>query len=96
MNTERSLMALSYAAVFCGFLSLWTSGAFGVVGGLFFIALMAIAWLIEGTRFQLSERVGTVLILLAIPVFYILWRTAVNTCPTDTFAIGNKTFAEKI
>lgn len=74
MNSDRLLQALSYTAVFCGFLSLWTTGALGIAGGLLFVALVAGAWLLEGTRFQLSERMGTVLILLAIPVFYILWR----------------------
>jgi transglutaminase-like putative cysteine protease len=32
------------------------------------------AWFIEGSRFQISERVGTLLIVLAVPIYYGLWR----------------------
>lgn len=74
MSFEKLFKILSYAAVFCGFFSLWVSGTFRVVGTAIFIAVMAAAWLIEGTRWQISERLGTVLIVAAIPVYYFLWR----------------------
>ncbi len=74
MNFEKFFRLVSYAAVFCGFLSLWVSGAFGVVGTLVFVALMIAAWRIEGSRWQISEKLGTVLIVLALPAFALAWK----------------------
>src|ERR1043166_6446441 len=48
-------------------------GASGwLVGGFFVIATVAFS--LEDTRWQFSERVALVLILLSIPVFYFDWR----------------------
>jgi protein-glutamine gamma-glutamyltransferase len=74
MSFGRTFKLLSYAAVFCGFASLWITGTFGLAGTALFVGTMALAWLLEGTRWQLSERAGTVLIVLAMPVYYLLWR----------------------
>src|SRR5580765_8070781 len=74
MNFEKFFRLVSYAAVFCGFFSLWVSGTFGVIGTALFIAVIVAAWLLEGTRWQISERLGTVLIVLALPLFYFAWR----------------------
>lgn len=70
MNFEKLFKILSYAAVFCGFFSLWVSGTFGIVGTGLFVAVMVAAWFLEGSKWQISERLGTVLIVLALPVFY--------------------------
>ena len=35
---------------------------------------MIAAWLLEGSRLQISERLGTILIVLAMPVYYLLYR----------------------
>ncbi|MGQ0541777.1 MAG: transglutaminase TgpA family protein [Blastocatellia bacterium] len=74
MSFEKLFKILSYAAVFCGFFSLWVSGTFGIAGTAIFFAVMIAAWFLEGKRWQVSERLGTVLIVLAIPVYYLLWR----------------------
>jgi len=63
---------LLYAAVFCGFLSLWVSGTFGILESLGFIVLMVVAWRIEDTKWQIKERLGTVLIVLAIK--FVDWK----------------------
>jgi transglutaminase-like putative cysteine protease len=74
MNFEKFFKFISYAAVFCGFLSLWVSGSFGIVGTVLFIGGAVAAWLIEGSRWQLSERIGTALIVLALPFYYLASR----------------------
>ncbi|MEP6849145.1 MAG: DUF3488 domain-containing protein, partial [Acidobacteriota bacterium] len=74
MTFEKFFRSVSYAAVLCGFLSLWVSGTFGAAGTLIFLAVMAVAWLLEGTRWQISEKSGTVLIVFALPLFYFLWK----------------------
>ncbi len=74
MNFEKFFRLVSYAAVFCGFISLWVSGTFGIVGTGLFVAVMIAAWFLEGSRWQISERLGTALIVLALPLFYFAWR----------------------
>src|SRR5687767_12182303 len=74
MNFERFFQIVSYAAVFCGFFSLWVSGAFGIFGAGLFLAVFAAAWLLEGSRWQISEKVGTALLVLALPLFYLASR----------------------
>ncbi|MBA3354303.1 MAG: DUF3488 domain-containing protein, partial [Blastocatellia bacterium] len=74
MNSEKLFQILSYAAVFCGFVALWISGVFGVIGtGLFLVALIG-GWFLEGSKWQVSERLGTVLIVLSLPAFYALYK----------------------
>mgnify|MGYP001441050581 CR=1 FL=1 len=70
MNFERLFKILSYSAVLCGFFSLWVSGTFGVVGTGMFVAVMITAWVLEGSRWQISERWGTALIVLALPLYF--------------------------
>ena len=74
MSFEKRFRFISYLAVFCGFLSLWISGTFGPVESALFIAVMIGAWFLEDSRWQISERVGTALIVLALPVYYVLGR----------------------
>ena len=88
MNFERFFRLVSYAAVFCGFLSLWVSGAFGVVGATLFVALMIAAWRLEGSRWQVSERVGTALIVLALPAFALAWRFHIIDFQTGDTAVA--------
>ena len=89
MNFEKFFRLVSYAAVFCGFLSLWVSGAFGVVGTLLFVALVIAAWRLEGSRWQISERLGTGLIVLALPAFALAWRFHIIAFSGGDTAIAN-------
>lgn len=74
MSTERLFRLLSYLTVFCGFFSLWVGGAIGPVGTGLFLVMMIVAWFLEDSSWQISERLGTALIVLAIPFYYGLWR----------------------
>src|SRR5690606_5261380 len=76
-SSEKTLQVLSYAVAFCGFLTLWVSGTFGIVASVLYLGAMAVAWRIEGTKWQISERAGTVMIVLALPFFYLAWRIQV-------------------
>lgn len=79
MNFEKFFKLISYAAVFCGFLSLWISGTFGIASTALFIVVVIAAWFIEGSRWQISEKIGTTLIVLALPVFYVGWKFQIIT-----------------
>lgn len=74
MKFETFFRSVSYAAVLCGFLALWVSGTFGIIGTSVFIGIMIAAWFLEGSRWQISERVGTALIVLALPAYYLAFR----------------------
>lgn len=58
----------------CGALALTVSG--GLSGGLAlaFGLLLVVAWKLESTKWQLSERVGLVVVLLSLPLFYFDWQ----------------------
>src|SRR5687768_13878388 len=89
MSFETFFRLISYAVVFCGFLALWVSGSFGVLATGLFLGVMVAAWLLEGSRWQISEKIGTALIVLALPVFYLGWRQQIFT-PTggETWIAG--------
>src|SRR4051794_23439240 len=88
MSFEKFFRLVSYAAVFCGFLSLWVSGTFGIaITALFFVVVIG-AWRLEGSRWQVSERVGTALIVLALPAFYIAWRFRMVSIDSGETAIA--------
>lgn len=74
MTFEKFFRLISYISVFCGFLSLWVSGTFGLIATTLFLGVMVLAWFLEDSRWQISERLGTVLIVLALPVFFVGWK----------------------
>jgi len=74
MSFETFFRLISFLAVFCGFAALWASGTFGVVGTGLFVAVMVAAWFLEGSRWQVSERLGTALIVLALPAYFFAWK----------------------
>jgi len=60
--------------VAAGVLALALAGGmgYGLTAG--FAAVMALAWAADGTRWQLSERGGMFVVLLALPLFYLDWK----------------------
>jgi hypothetical protein len=73
-NLNTFFYVVSYFVVFGGFISLWISGTFSVIETFLFIGLFFLAWFLESSRWQISERLGTVLIVFAIPLFYAGWK----------------------
>ncbi|MBA4183958.1 MAG: DUF3488 domain-containing protein [Acidobacteria bacterium] len=71
MNFDRFFKLISYAVVFCGFFSLFVSGGVGAVSTLLFVSVLIAAWFLEGSRWQISERFGTVSVFIVVPLFYI-------------------------
>lgn len=71
---DRFFAAISYGVVFCGFLSLFSTGDLGILVSGVFLLTFVIAWFLEGSRWQISERVGTVSLFIVVPLFYLGWK----------------------
>src|ERR1044072_7314911 len=73
MCFESYFRACSYAMVACGVLALAVAGGVGPVLALAFVAVLVLSWKLTETRWQLSERAGMFVVLLALPAFYLDW-----------------------
>lgn len=74
MSLEVYFRAFSYATVAVATLTLMLAGGLSVGLGALVLFFMAVAWGFEGTRWQLSERTGLVVVLLSIPLFFLDWH----------------------
>lgn len=77
-NFEYYFRALSYSVALCGVLALFLSGGVGLIILSLFLLCFVTAWLIEDSRWQISEKLGVILIILIIPLFYIDWKFKVT------------------
>src|ERR687894_538128 len=73
MSFESYFRACSYAMVACGVLALAVSGGVGAALAAAFALVLVVSWKLAETRWQLSERAGMVVVLLALPAFYLDW-----------------------
>ncbi|HEX8354194.1 MAG TPA: DUF3488 and transglutaminase-like domain-containing protein [Pyrinomonadaceae bacterium] len=73
MSFESYFRACSYAMIACGVLALAVSGGVGVLLAAAFAAVLFASWKLSETRWQLSERAGMFVVLLALPAFYLDW-----------------------
>lgn len=73
MSFESYFRACSYTMVACGVLALAVAGGVGPALALAFAAVLVLSWRLTETRWQLSERIGMVVVLLALPAFYFDW-----------------------
>src|SRR6266850_1469695 len=78
MSFNTYFRASSYAMIAVATLALVWAGALHWILGSLFNASLIVSWRLEGTRRQLSERTGLVLVLLAIPIFYLDWTYQSN------------------
>lgn len=73
-NFNSYFLFVSYAVVFCGFLSLAVAGGISLISSFIFLSIFFGAWFIEDSKWQVSEKIGTASIFLVIPVFYLDWK----------------------
>lgn len=74
MSFSAYFRLTSYATVAAAVLALLISGGVGLYLTVSFAIVMIAAWKLEGTRWQLTERLALVVILSSLPVFYFDWR----------------------
>ncbi len=73
MTFETYFRAASHAMIACGALTLAVSGGMSAGLAVLFAVVLVAAWKLEATKWRLSERVGLVVVLLSLPLFYIDW-----------------------
>ena len=74
MSFETYFKGSSYAMIMCAMLALMLAGGLHFGLGISFVAVVAVAWKAENTRWQISERIGLVIVLISIPLFFLDWQ----------------------
>ena len=74
MSFATYFKASSYAMIAVAMLALMLAGGLHVVLATVFAVIMIVAWNLEGTKWQLSERMGLAIVLLSIPLFLLDWK----------------------
>jgi transglutaminase-like putative cysteine protease len=78
----------SYAMVACGALALAVSEGLSTMLALAFALVLVIAWKLEGTKWQLPERVGLITVLLSLPLFYLDWKFLSGGSASDKVGVS--------
>ena len=74
MNFAAYFRLTSYATIAAAALALFVAGGVSVWLAVTFALVTVAAWKLEGTRWQLTERIALIVILTSIPIFYLDWR----------------------
>jgi transglutaminase-like putative cysteine protease len=74
MSFETYFKGSSYTMIMCAMLALMLAGGLHFGLGIAFVAVVAVAWKAENTRWQISERIGLVIVLISIPLFFLDWQ----------------------
>ena len=74
MQFATYFRAFSYAMIAVAMLSLVLAGGLSYPLALLFLCVMILSWCLEDTRWQVPERIGLVIVLLSIPLFYLDWQ----------------------
>jgi len=74
MSFATYFKASSYAMIAVAMLALMLAGGLHLALATVFAAVMVVAWNLEGTKWQLSERLGLAIVLLSIPLFLFDWK----------------------
>ncbi|HET6669126.1 MAG TPA: DUF3488 and transglutaminase-like domain-containing protein [Pyrinomonadaceae bacterium] len=74
MSFETYFKGSSYAMIMCAMLALMLAGGLHFGLGIAFAAVVVLAWKAENTRWQISERIGLVVVLISIPLFFLDWQ----------------------
>jgi transglutaminase-like putative cysteine protease len=74
MSLETYFRAFSYATIAVATLALVLAGGLNLALALLFFAILIAAWKAEGGKWQLSERMGLIAVLLSVPLFLFDWQ----------------------
>jgi transglutaminase-like putative cysteine protease len=71
---DNFFKVISYAVVFSSFFSLIVSGGISIFVAILFFVVFCSAWFLEKSRWQISEKLGTLSIFIVVPFFYVGWK----------------------
>ena len=74
MTFDTYFKASSYSMIAVAMLALMLAGGLHVGLASVFAVIMILAWNLEGTKWQFSERVGLAIVLISIPLFLLDWK----------------------
>ncbi len=94
MNFNTYFRLTSYATIAAAALALFVAGGVGAWLSVAFAIVMIAAWKLEGTRWQLSERIALVVILVSLPIFYLDWRILTPYLQVEFLETGQRANAE--
>lgn len=79
MTFDAFFRTVSYLTIASGAFALAVSGGLSAGLAAAFAVLLAVAWRLEGTRWQLSERVALFVVLAGLPLLYLDWLFQTQT-----------------
>lgn len=89
-KSEKLFQLISYGVALIALFTLFTAGSIGFINLNFFFLIIVLAWFLEGSRWQVSEKVGVGVIFLILPLFYLDWKYQLSGFNSrDAFAAGN-------
>jgi transglutaminase-like putative cysteine protease len=94
MNFNTYFRLTSYATVAAAALALFVAGGVGVWLAVAFALVALAAWKLEGTKWQLSERVALLVILASLPLFYFDWRILTPYLQIEFLETGRRASVE--
>src|SRR5438128_3919813 len=94
MSFNTYFRLASYFTVASAALALFVAGGVGVGLAAVFALVMIVAFKLEGTRWQFSERVALVVILASLPLFYLDWRILNVSLDLEFLETGRRTSVE--
>src|SRR2546422_10812686 len=90
MSFNTYFRLASYSTVAAAALALFVAGGVGVGLAAVFAVVLIAAWNLKGTRWQLSERIALVVILVSLPIFYLDWRVLTPYLPIEFLETGHR------
>ncbi|MFN2579001.1 MAG: DUF3488 and DUF4129 domain-containing transglutaminase family protein [Pyrinomonadaceae bacterium] len=94
MSFNTYFRLTSYATIGAAALVLLISGGVSLYLSLAFAIMMTVAWKLEGTGWQLTERLALFVILVSLPVFYLDWRLLAPFLEIQSLQSGQHSAAE--
>ncbi len=94
MSFSTYFRLTSYATVAAAALALFVAHGVGAGLAIAFALIAIAAWKLEGTRWQLSERVALAVILTSLPLFYFDWRILVPYLDIEFLENGQRAGVE--
>lgn len=74
----------SYGVAFCGLFALFASGGISFLVTIIFATLFVLAWRLEKSTWQISERLALFLIAVLLPIFFVDWKYQLGFLSRET------------